>query len=114
MDSANIDLYDIWGLDQGSDSNHQEKLLQLLLQGWLPDGWTMTDQLRGQCNRLLSGSNNQHQRRIHGVLFFMAASSLHDDAELNLALRWFQKVHFNSDMSAELSQHQDAMIAYAH
>lgn len=91
VEGANFSLCDTWGLQRG---NYQEehKILPALLEGWLPSNWKMEYQLRDRKRVLLANDASRYQRRVHAVLFFLAAGALHDDQEMDTIKESFQKV----------------------
>lgn len=68
------------------------KFLPALLEGCLPNSWKMTYRLRDDKAVLLANDASRCQRRVHAVLFFMAASAVHDDQELATVKEAFQMV----------------------
>ena len=100
VDSGNFDLCDTWGLNS-NNYRDEHKILPALLEGWLPNGWTMHDHIRGQFNRVMANSTSQHQRKVHGVLFFMTAGAVHDEEKMDIAARSFRKVCFTCSFAVK-------------
>ena len=93
VEDANFCLCDTWGLDN-NNYKEEHKVLPALLEGWLPNNWKMEYQLRDRRPLLLANDATRCKRRVHGVLFFITAGAVHDDAEMDTIKHSFQKVSF--------------------
>ena len=93
VEAANFILCDTWGLQRG---NYQDKhrILPAVLGGWLPSNWKMEHQLLDHKEVLLTGKASRHVRRVHAVLFFLAARAVRDEAEMEIIKESFQKVWY--------------------
>ena len=91
VESANFHLCDTWGLEVANYKD-EHKILPALLEGWLPNNWKMEYQLRDRRRVLLDNDASRYQRRVHAVLFFVAANAVHDDEEMEIVKESFQKV----------------------
>ena len=89
--SANFTLLDTWGLDR-NNYKEEHKVLPALLDGWLPGNWKMEASVRDNRHRLADNNASRNTRRVHGVLFFVIASAVHDDQEMETLKVSFQKV----------------------
>lgn len=89
--SANFTLLDMWGLDR-NNYKAEHKVLPALLDGWLPGNWKMEASVRDNRHRLADNNASRNTRRVHGVLFFVIASAVHDDQEMETLKVSFQKV----------------------
>ena len=89
--SANFYLCDTWGVDS-KNYKAEHKILPALLDGWLPANWSMEYTLRDRRTVLLANDASRYQRRVHAVLFFIAANAVHDDQEMETIKNTFQKV----------------------
>ena len=93
VESANFCLCDTWGLDR-ENYKAEHKILPALLDGWLPTNWKMEYQLRDRKAVLLANDASRYQRRVHAVLYFVAANAVHDDQEMETIKESFQKVQY--------------------
>ncbi|KAL0053354.1 hypothetical protein WJX82_004675 [Trebouxia sp. C0006] len=89
--SANFTLLDTWGLDRNNYKD-EHKVLPALLDGWLPGNWRMEASVRNKRHELAANNFSRNTRRVHGVLFFVIASAVHDDQEMETLKVSFQKV----------------------
>ncbi|DBA93230.1 TPA: hypothetical protein ACH3X2_003525 [Trebouxia sp. C0005] len=89
--AANFTLLDTWGLDRNNYKD-KHKVLPALLDGWLPGNWKMEASVRNQRRELAANNFSRNTRRVHGVLFFIIASAVHDDQEMETSKVSFQKV----------------------
>ena len=92
--SANFTLLDTWGLDRNNYKD-EHKVLPALLDGWLPGNWRMEASVRNERHELAANNFSRNTRRVHGVLFFVIASAVHDDQEMETLKVSFQKVQHN-------------------
>lgn len=74
-------IRDTWGM---STSSHMEEssIFPALLEGCLPGGWKMFDDMQVHAKALRAGKSSRSKRRVHTIIFFINASSVAvDDSE---------------------------------
>ena len=88
---ANFTLLDTWGLDR-DNYKEEHNVLPALLDGWLPNNWKMEASVSHSRQQLSANNASRNTRRVHGILFFVIASAVHDDQEMDILKVSFQKV----------------------
>ncbi len=100
--SANFTLLDTWGLDRNNYKD-EHKVLPALLDGWLLGNWKMDASVRNKRHELAANNFSRNTRRVHGVLFFVIASAVHDDQEMETLKVSFQKVQHKLQVISAVS-----------
>jgi predicted GTPase len=88
LPGLNCKLWDTWGLN---NKTYKENELQIIVQGLLPDNWSMTD-VKPDAATMVRGFKTKAMRRQHAVLFFLTQGTLMAEDDMQGAKRQFGKI----------------------